>query len=216
MTKANAVSVETVDLAAAHRDLAHGLALLSYFVRSGTLRAVAAANAPTQIFAPLRASVDASGAVVLEFVGVDADAVGRAKDDVLARARALGRDRVERVAVEQLLHPVLIGRKGAKIAQFATAHGVEVVFPPASTPADTPEADVVLLILPPSAQAGDVKAKLAEVKAELEKLVKDVSDLKTSTLDVDAKWHRAIIGTGGQTLNACVPAASRPVSGHFR
>jgi hypothetical protein len=210
MTKANAITVETFDLASAHRDLAHGLALLSYLVRSGTLRTVAAAHPPTKVFAPLKASIEASGAVLLEFVGEDRAAVGAAKQDVVGRAKALGKDRVERVEIEQLLHPILIGKKGAKIAQFSTQHGVEVVFPSATTPADSPEANTVFLILPPTDTAtGDVKTKLAEVKAELEKLVKDVADLKTSTLDIEAKWHRSIIGPNGTTLNACVLRASR-------
>lgn len=201
MTKANAITVETLDLASVHRDLDHGLALLSFFVRSGTLRSIAAANPPTKIFAPLRASIEASGSVQLEFVGENAAAVGKAKQEVVEKAKALTKERVERVEIEQVLHRILIGKKGAKIAQFQSQHGVEIIFPSSTVPSDSPEANAVLLILSDSS-ATDVKSKVAEIKGELEKLVKEVADLKTSTLDVEAKFHRFVIGTGGTTLNA--------------
>lgn len=49
------------------------------------------------------------------------------------------------------------------------------------------------------------KAKhLDEVEKELRKLAKDAADVKSETLVVDKKWHDAIIGQGGTTLNAII------------
>ena len=92
-----------------------------------------------------------------------------------------------------------------RVNQFHSQHGVEVIFPLESQESSS----VVLIYAPADADSTDAKVlesqakeKLALVKEELLKLAKEAADLKTSTVDVEAKWHRAIIGTGGTNLNA--------------
>ncbi|KAL7415309.1 hypothetical protein BDY24DRAFT_382512 [Mrakia frigida] len=214
VTKANAVAVESLDLASLHRSpsnpfdtLSHSKALLRYLIKTGQFRKVADAHAPTRIFPPFPAAIDASGQVVVELVGEDREKVAAAKKEIQRIAKALGPSRVEKVEIDHLVHRFLIGKKGAKVNQFHSQHGVEVIFPLESQESSS----VVLIYAPADADSTDAKVlesqakeKLALVKEELLKLAKEAADLKTSTLDVEAKWHRAIIGTGGTNLNAII------------
>lgn len=94
-----------------------------------------------------------------------------------------------------------------RVNQLHAQHGVEVIFPPESQESSS----VVLIYAPADVSATDAKTlesqakeKLALVKEELLKLAKDAADIKTSTIDVEQKWHRVIIGTGGTNLNAII------------
>jgi hypothetical protein len=98
-----------------------------------------------------------------------------------------------------------------RMAQFTSQHGVEVIFP-----LESEQSSDVLLVAVPEASSGNVSAadkkardsktreKLQLVKDELLKLAGDVADIKTSTIDVDRKWHSAIVGSKGSVLNAYV------------
>jgi KH domain len=93
----------------------------------------------------------------------------------------------------------------SRIKQFHDAHNVIVYFPPESAESST----IVLVYDPLSAVAASAspaeKAQhLDEVEKELKKLAKDAADVKSETLIVDKKWHDAIIGQGGTTLNAII------------
>lgn len=48
------------------------------------------------------------------------------------------------------------------------------------------------------------QAHLDEVQKELLKLAADAADVKTERMIVEAKWHSAVVGKAGTTLNACV------------
>ena len=212
VTKANAVAVESVDLAALHRSstnpfdsLSHSKALLRYLIKAGQFRKVADAHSPTRIFPPFPAAIDASGQVVVELVGKDREKVTAAKKEIQRIAKALGPQRVEKVEIDHLIHRFLIGKKGVKANALHAQHGVEVIFP-----LESQESSTVVLIYAPAdvtdekALNAQAKEKLAVVKDELLKLAKDAADIKTSTIDVEAKWHAAIIGPGGKSLNAVI------------
>ena len=53
------------------------------------------------------------------------------------------------------------------------------------------------------------KKHLAVVEKELLKWAKDAADVKTETLNVDKRWHEAVVGSGGTTLDAQVIVAQR-------
>ncbi len=44
--------------------------------------------------------------------------------------------------------------------------------------------------------------KVEEAEKELLKWVKDAADVKSRVISVEKKWHNAVIGKGGTTLNA--------------
>ena len=210
MDKANAIAVEMVDVVALHRantsdPLAHAKKVVRYLQRSSKLRSIADANQGVKVFPPFASVVASSGAVVIEIVGEDKAAVNKAKEAVSTAVKAAVPAAIGLVEIDPLVHAILIGKKGAKIANFETTHSVTTVFPPASD-----ESSEVLLVytgdIPADKKARDSKLKEALTSAQkaLNELAKDAADIKTENLTVDKKWHRYIIGTGGTVLNALI------------
>ena len=213
MDKANAVAVEMVDVVALHRQntsdpLSHAKKVVRYLQRSSKLRSIAEANAGVKVFPPFAAVMATSGNVVIEIVGEDKAAVAKAREVVVGFVKSVHPSAMASVEVDPLVHALLIGKKGSKIAAFESAHNVTTVFPP---PAD--ESSEVLLIytgstddFPSEKKARDAKYKdsLASATTALEELQKDAADMKTEIMEVDKKWHRYIIGQGGTVLNALI------------
>ncbi|RSH91859.1 hypothetical protein EHS25_009229 [Saitozyma podzolica] len=213
MDKANAIAVEMVDIVALHRTnasdpLSHAKKVLRYLQRSSRLRSIADAHSGVKVFPPFASAVATSGAVVIEIVGENKTDVAKAKDEVAQAVKAVVPSGVATVEIDSVVHSLLIGKKGSKIAQFESANDVTTVFPP---PAE--ESSEVLLVytgptdgLPADKKARDAKLKevLAAASSALTDLAKDAADIKTETLDVDKKWHRYIIGQGGTVLNALI------------
>lgn len=56
----------------------------------------------------------------------------------------------------------------------------------------------------PSASPSPVEKtkNVGEAEKELLKWAKDAADVKSQTISVEKKWHSAVIGRGGTTLNA--------------
>ena len=79
---------------------------------------------------------------------------------------------------------------------------MQVFFPPESA-----EQSSVLLVYDPfsaSASPSPVEKErhLQEVSRDLLKLAKDAADVKSETIHVETRWHEAVKGQGGTTLNA--------------
>ena len=213
MDKANAIAVEMVDVVALHRPntsdpLTHAKKVLRYLQRSSKLRSIADAHAQVKVFAPFASVVASSGAVVIEIVGEDKIAVAKAKEAVSSSVKSVLPAGIATVDIDPIVHSILIGKKGAKIATFENAHSVSIVFPPAAD-----ESREVLLVytgstdnLPTEKKARDAKFKdlLASATGAIYELAKDAADIKTETLGVEKKWHRFIIGQGGTVLNALI------------
>jgi exopolyphosphatase/pppGpp-phosphohydrolase len=88
------------------------------------------------------------------------------------------------------------------LKQFHDTHHVQVFFPSEST-----EQSFVLLVFDPtslsaSSSLTEKERHLEEVSKELLKLAKDAADVKSETISVDKRWHDAVVGKGGTTLNA--------------
>lgn len=81
-------------------------------------------------------------------------------------------------------------------------HNVLVLFPPESAE----QSSVLLVYDPTSPNASpspvEKASKLEEVEKELLKMAKDAADVKTITITVEKKWHDAVVGKNGTTLNA--------------
>lgn len=98
--------------------------------------------------------------------------------------------------------PDLIHFFRCRIRQLHESHNVLLFFPPESE-----EQSSVLLVYDPtspSASPSSVeKAKnVDEAVKELLKWAKDAADVKSQVIPVEKKWHSAVIGKGGTTLNA--------------
>jgi hypothetical protein len=89
-----------------------------------------------------------------------------------------------------------------RFKQIHDTHNVSCCFPP-----ETDEKSTILVVydpLPPSASSSldEKKKHLDEVTKEILKMAKDVADIKTEIIDAEKKWHEAIVGKNGTTLNA--------------
>jgi hypothetical protein len=89
-----------------------------------------------------------------------------------------------------------------RLKQFHEVHNVQTFFPPESA-----EQSTVLLVYDPlsgnaSPSPDDKKRHLEEVAKEIMKLAKDAADVKSQTITVEKRWHDAVVGKGGTTLNA--------------
>jgi hypothetical protein len=87
-----------------------------------------------------------------------------------------------------------------RLKQFHEAHNVLVFFPLESS-----ESSQVLLVYDPQSSAASVsldekKKHLDDVETEIMKL--DAADMKTEVVPVEKRWHEAVVGKGGTTLNA--------------
>lgn len=186
--------------------------MIRYLVKTGKLREISKAQGGgVAIYAPFDAAIEASNQVVVEVVGEDRAKVSAAKAELVALVKQLTPANLAHVEIDPLTHRFLIGKKGAKVNQFNQTHGVEVIFP--KEEADSSDVLLVFSVSKDAAslsaadrKARDVQAKekLALVESELLALAKDAADITTRELNVDPKWHRAIIGTGGSVLNALI------------
>jgi transcription antitermination factor NusA-like protein len=208
MSKANAVRVEVVDVGAAHRDVEHAKALLRWLSRSGKIPR----EQDVQVYLPRSAIVESSGLVHIEVVGAQSDAVSRVREEVDSHVKRVPPTFVTTVDVDPLLHRFVIGKKAANLTQYAKK-GVDVIFPPPPDSENTEGVSEVLLVLGDAAVIATLPAEkkareqaaqsiLAGVKADIENASKNAADLKSETLAVPSKFHRAILGPNGTTLNA--------------
>lgn len=87
-----------------------------------------------------------------------------------------------------------------RLKQFHEAHNVLLFFPTESS-----ESSQVLLVYDPlspaaSASLNEKKKHLDDVETEILKL--DAAEMKTEVVPVEKRWHEAVVGKGGTTLNA--------------
>lgn len=89
-----------------------------------------------------------------------------------------------------------------RIKAFHDNQNVLVYFPP-----EEAEQSLVLLVYDPFSPSAspsplDKAQKLEEVEKELLKMAREAADVKSQTITVEKKWHDAVIGRNGTTLNA--------------
>lgn len=77
-------------------------------------------------------------------------------------------------------------------------------FPPESL-----EQSSLLLVYDPTSPSAspsplDKSKNLEDVASEILKMAKDAADVKSQLIEVEKKWHSAVIGKSGTTLNAVI------------
>jgi len=192
--------------------------LLTYMTRIGYTKTLATAHPGAFIYTPSQAIIDKAQVLNIDIVGEKpvVDAVVRQVSQLVGKLIGA----IKEVNIDWLVHRVITGKHAKKcvcdclsIAEYATdivnrlkqfheAHNIQVFFPPESV-----EQSSVLLVydpLSPSASPSPVEKErhLEEVSKDLLKLAKDAADVKSETISVEARWHEAVKGQGGTTLNA--------------
>ncbi|KAL0245626.1 hypothetical protein I308_104760 [Cryptococcus tetragattii IND107] len=202
--KANAVSVEPLDLVSVFRrttsdPVTHATNILRY-LRASKLKDVSSAHPTVQIFPPFPSTVANTGTVIIEIVGEDGEEVSKVVDEITDLAKGVLPSAISIVEVDHLAHSLLVGKKGTRIAQFEKAHNVTVVFPPASEESS----NVLLVYTGPAGKNVKLEEVFEGASNDLTALAKEVADIKTEILEVEKKWHKYIIGQNGSVLNAII------------
>lgn len=211
MSKAGSASVEPVDVVAISQvntpqPFPHAKKVARYLQRSSTLKNIASSFDDIKIYAPKPSTVDSTGKVIVEIVGENKNDVLKARDQVVAAIKSIVPAAITTVKIDPAVQPLLRGAKGARIQQFEKDNKVLAIFPQKDD--ENEEVHIVYTgnDLPSDKKQRDSKLKelVGAAADKLNELTKKFSDVKTETLDVDKKWHRAIIGTGGTVLNALI------------
>jgi tetrahydromethanopterin S-methyltransferase subunit H len=92
--------------------------------------------------------------------------------------------------------------KNLRLKQLHDTRNIMVIFPKESDEQST----IVLVYDPMTSSASpllDEKKKcLDDIEKEILKMAKDAADVKSEIIAVDKRWHDAVVGHGGTTLNA--------------
>ncbi|CAO1623859.1 unnamed protein product [Sympodiomycopsis kandeliae] len=212
MEKANAVQVEVVDLVAAHRGSQDAVQHAKNILRWLNLSQKIPRKQGVQVFTPRPALIESTGNVQIEIVGAQQADVVEVRGALDALIKSTPPSFTDTIEIDPLLHALLIGKKGANLKEYEK-RGVDVAFPPQSSADGDGRSDIFLIVTPIASASfpADKKARetaakqlLEEVKGDLLKASQQAADLKTEVLQVQAKHHRAILGTGGSTLNAVI------------
>ncbi|TBU33830.1 hypothetical protein BD311DRAFT_711968 [Dichomitus squalens] len=176
---------------------------LTYMVRVDYAKTLSAANLGVQVFTPPLSALDRATAINVDIVG-DKPKVDAAVSQLSALIGKLY-GATKEVQIDWLLHRIINSNKNAKkIKAFHDAHNVLVFFPPESA-----EQSFVLLVYDPTSPNAspsplEKSKSLEDVEKELLKLARDAADVKTQTIEVEKKWHDAVVGRNGTTLNAII------------
>ncbi|KAI0066135.1 SCP160 protein [Artomyces pyxidatus] len=199
MTKANSQYIHEFPLPG---PIALSRQILTYIVRSGYIKTITAANPGVSVFTPSPAAKEKATALNVDIVGDKpvVDETVRQFSQLMGKLIGATKD----VPVDWLVHKIITTKNAKKIKAFHDAHNVLVFFPPESD-----EQSSVLLVYDPASPTASPspveKAKnIEEVEKELLKLAHDAADVKSQTVAVEKKWHEAVVGKGGTTLNAVI------------
>ncbi|KAG8886137.1 hypothetical protein FRB97_007175 [Tulasnella sp. 331] len=174
----------------------------AYIVRTSYLHDLACTHPDVTVHVTPDDEIERTGKATLDFVG-DAAKVAPAVAEVKALMKKLDGG-LKEIEVDWLVNKVLIGRQGKKIKQFQEAHNVLVFFQPEEL-----ESSSVILVHDPHSSLAAISAAqkqkhLKEVAEEILRLAKEAADIKSKTIYVDQKWHSAVVGKNGATLNAVI------------
>lgn len=126
------------------------------------------------------------------------------------------------IPIDWLLHKIISGKNSKKFVDFFITYPLSISYSPLFQrikafheqhnihvyfPSESEERSSVLLVYDPlspnASPAPDEKKKhLDDVEKELVKLSKDAADVKSQKVSVEKRWHDAVIGQNGTTLNA--------------
>ncbi|KAF8320852.1 hypothetical protein DL93DRAFT_2107528 [Clavulina sp. PMI_390] len=185
--------------------IAHSNQIRTYMTRSGYLKTFHTQHPDVEVFVTPAELSDKTGIINVDFIGVDKAKVEATRKDMGGLIKNM-EGALREVPVDWLLHKTLIGRQGKTIKSFQEQHNVLLFFPPEAS-----ETSVVLLVhdplnLSPAAPLSSAQKKthLDEVQKQLLKVVSEAADVKTERITVESKWHAAIVGKSGTTLNAII------------
>lgn len=176
--------------------------IITYMIRTQYTSVLASAHIGLSVFLPTSAALDRGQALNIDLVGEKPVVDAGVRQISVLIGKLIGATR--ELSIDWLVHRIVIGKHGKKLKQFGDVHNVQVFFPNESEEKST----VVLVYDPLSPSASPIpeekKRHLDDVEKELLKLAKDAADVKTEKVAVETRWHEAVLGQDGTTLNALV------------
>ncbi|PSR98936.1 hypothetical protein PHLCEN_2v4256 [Hermanssonia centrifuga] len=177
--------------------------LLTYMIRVGYPKTLNSENPGAEVYTPPAVTIEKAQVLNVDIVGEKpaVDAMVRQVSQLVGKLIGATKD----VSIDWLIHRIINSHKNAKkIKSFHENQNVLVFFPPESA-----EQSLVLLVYDPTSPSAspspvEKTQKLEEVEKELLKMAKDAADVKSETITVEKKWHEAVIGKNGTTLNAII------------
>ncbi|KIJ18943.1 hypothetical protein PAXINDRAFT_166858 [Paxillus involutus ATCC 200175] len=176
--------------------------LLTYMTHINYPMTLSAAHPGASVFTPSAAAVVQGSVLNIDIFGEKAvvDDVVREVSELLGKLIGATME----VSIDWLIHRVIMGKNVKKLKQFHDAHNVRVFFPPESA-----EQSSVLLVYDPQSPLAspspvEKEKHLGEVAAELLKIAQEAGDIKSEHILVEKRWHEAIVGKDGTTLNAII------------
>ncbi|KAF8441452.1 hypothetical protein L210DRAFT_1055834 [Boletus edulis BED1] len=176
--------------------------LLAYISRINYPKTLSTAHPGVSVFTPSATMISQASVLNIDVVGEKplVDAVVRQISELLGKLIGATRE----VSIDWLVHRVIMGKNAKRLRQLHEVNNVHVFFPPESA-----EQSSVLLVYDPwspSASPSPLEKEkhLDDVAAELLKMAKDTADVKSELIHVEKRWHDAIVGKDGTTLNAII------------
>lgn len=176
--------------------------LLTYMIRIQYPKTLMNAHPGVSVFTASESAIEKASSLTVDIVGEKSlvDNVVRKVSELIGKLIGATAE----VSIDWLVHRFITGKHAKKLKQFHDNHNVNVYFPP-----ETAEQSSVLLVYDPlspnaSPSPDEKKRHLDEVTKELQKLTKDAADVKSETISVEKRWHEAVVGQGGTTLNAII------------
>lgn len=191
--------------------------ILTYIVRNNLPKTWALSNPGAEVFTPPLSIKDSGKTVNIDIAGDKpaVDGVVKQISEVIGKLYGGTRE----IIIDWLVHKVLMGKSAKKclwvhlvyvqqiwlhdrIKQFHDSHNILVYFPHESA-----EESTVLLVYDPFSSTAspspvEKEKNLTEVVKEMLKLAKDAADVTSIMIPVEQKWHAAVTGKNGTTLNA--------------
>ncbi|KAH9858738.1 hypothetical protein C2E23DRAFT_799907 [Lenzites betulinus] len=177
--------------------------LLTYMVRVNYPKTLSAANPGVQVYTPSPSTWDRASVLNVDIIGEKPKVDAAVSQFSALIGKLFGA--TKEVPIEWLVHRIINSNKNAKkIKGFQDAHNVLVFFPPESAE----QSSVLLVYDPTSPNASPSPVEKANnleaVEKELLKMAHDAADVKTQVIEVEKKWHDAVVGRNNTTLNAII------------
>ncbi|KAH9935324.1 uncharacterized protein B0H18DRAFT_975337 [Fomitopsis serialis] len=192
MQKANSAYIHEFPLPGPHPVTRQ---LLTYITRVEYAQTLSSQNPGCSVYTPPLSALNKATVLNVDMVG-EKSAVDTAVSTFSALIGKLF-SATKEVQIDWLVHRIINSPKNAKkIRAFHDAH-------------NSVEESLVLLVYDPTSPSASPspveKVKnLEDVEKELLKMAKDAADVKTQTVTVEKKWHDAVVGKNGTTLNAII------------
>ncbi|THH21363.1 hypothetical protein EW146_g179 [Bondarzewia mesenterica] len=176
--------------------------LLTYITRTDYPTTLADAHPGVSVFTPSAAIKDKATVLNVDIVGEKPVVDAAVRQVSVLMGKLIGA--TKEVPVDWLVHKIIQSKNAKKIKQFHENHNIVLFFPP-----EADEQSSILLVYDPTSPSAspspvEKDKNLEDVEKELLKFARDAADVKSQTIPVEKKWHEAVVGQGGTTLNAII------------